>query len=134
MLGAGLSFFGGPIGAALGGGLGAASGLSSGAQSISQAFAPGGLIGSDERLKEDIHDLDLKDCFESVIEMPLKSWRYLEETGLDTDVHLGPMAQDAPECIRGEMNGIQLLNLHDELMLIAGALQYMRQEGMLKCH
>jgi len=90
-----------------------------------------GLIGaglsffSDERLKTDIHDLDLKQCFEAVMDMPLKAWKYLEETGLDQDAHMGVMAQDAPQCIKGEaINGYSTLNLHDELTLIMGALQY----------
>lgn len=108
-----------------------------------QAQGLAGLIGaglsffptSDERLKENIQELNLKDCFEAVVEMPLKSWCYLEKAGLDTEIHLGPMAQEAPDMIRaGEINGFEALSLHDELMMIAGAIQYMKNEGMLKCH
>jgi hypothetical protein len=93
---------------------------------------------SDERVKTDIHDLDLEDCYKAVMTLPLKSWRYLESMGLGTDTHFGPMAQEAPDCIRaGEIDGIEALDLHNELMLIAGCLQYMKQEGMLRietCH
>lgn len=104
---------------------------------IGAAGSIGGLF-SDERVKTDINDLDLEDCYIAVMSLPLKSWRYIESIGLGNDVHFGPMAQDAPACIRaGEIDGIEALNLHDELMLIAGALQYMKQEGMLEvktCH
>lgn len=90
---------------------------------------------SDERLKENINDLDLKACFEAVTNMPLKSWNYFKEVGLDTDTHIGPMAQDAPKMVRVElMTYPEMIDLHDELMMIAGAIQYMKNEGMLKCH
>jgi len=109
------------------------------------AFAPagsflakaGGALSffSDERLKENVRDLDLKACFDAVMEMPLKSWSYLESAGLDTGAHIGPMAQDAPDMIRdGEVDGYQVINLHDELMMIAGALQYMKNNDMIKVH
>jgi len=125
----------------LGAGIGAAAGagcLGAGAAAAAGGSAgAGALFGlfSDERMKQDINDLDLQACFEAVVDMPLKSWRYLESAGLDTDVHLGPMAQEAPDMIRiGEMNGAEMLNLHDELMMIAGAIKFMKQEGMLTCH
>ncbi len=85
---------------------------------------------SDRTKKENIEDLNLKKCYEAMITMPLKSWKYLEETGLDQDIHYGPMTQEAPEMItQGNM-----INIHDELMMIVGGLQYMKQEGMIKCH
>ena len=83
---------------------------------------------SDKNMKHDINDLSLKDCFDAVISMPLKTWRYLDDVGLGNDLHLGPMAQDAPEVIKIE--GKEMLDLHDELMLIAGALQYAKKEGL----
>jgi len=80
-------------------------------------------LASDKNLKTDIKDLSPKECYEAVIDLPLKSWRYLKEVGIDEDVHFGPMAQDAPEFIKEP--GKEALKLHDELMLIAGAIQYM---------
>lgn len=109
---------------------------------VSNLLGAAGAIGgffSDERLKEGIEDLDLKSCFDAVVSMPLKSWRYLEAVGLGRDTHFGPMAQEAPDQIRlGEVNGVEMLDLHDELMLLAGAIQYMNSQGMLQenrsCH
>lgn len=122
-------------------GLGAAAGsglFGAGAAGLAGGSAgAGALLGffSDERLKEDIEDLDLEGCFNAVMEMPLKSWRYLEAAGLDRNIHLGPMAQDAPDIIKaGHLDGFEVLSLHDELMMIAGAMQYMRDMGMIKCH
>lgn len=88
----------------------------------------GGTLGaafllSDATKKEPSKPLDLKKCYDLVKSMPLKVWRYLESTGLDRDYHLGPMAQDAPQEIK--VPGKEALNVHDELMLIAGAIQYM---------
>lgn len=86
-----------------------------------------GAVFSDRRMKRDINSLDLKECFKAMMSMPLKSWRYLEETGLDQGIHFGPMVQEAPEMItQGNM-----INIHDELMMIVGGLQYMKQEGLL---
>lgn len=94
-------------------------------QSIQQAFAPGGLLFSDERLKTDITEISPEDCYNAVMSMSLKAWRYLEETGLDQEMHMGVMAQDAPECIKGnDVAGYSTLNLNDELTLIVGALQH----------
>ena len=84
---------------------------------------------SDENMKQDIEELDLKLCYDSVMNMPLKSWRYLESAGLDTDLHFGPMAQSAPDMIK--IDGKEMLNLHDELMMISGAIKYM---GNKTCH
>tara|TARA_R110000868_G_C10972546_1_gene770341 strand:- start:4873 stop:5709 length:837 start_codon:yes stop_codon:yes gene_type:complete len=87
-----------------------------------------GLI-SDKNMKHDIEDLDPKECYDLVQGLDLKAWRYLERTGLDQGVHFGPMAQDAPKCIKIE--GHEMLDLHDELMLIAGALQYLESQKCL---
>ena len=87
----------------------------------------GALLGllSDERLKTDISSLDLKECYDAVMSMPLKAWRYIKEVGIDEKLHFGPMAQDAPDMIK--VHGEMALSLHDELMMIAGALQYIHQ-------
>lgn len=87
----------------------------------------GALLGllSDKNMKTDIHDLDLKACYNAVMEMPLKSWRYIKEAGLGDCLNLGPMAQDAPEMIK--LEGQEMLDLHNELMMIAGALQYIKR-------
>ena len=87
---------------------------------------------SDERMKTDIKDLDLKECYNTIMDMDLKAWKYIESVGMGDDEHIGPMAQDAPECIKaGKLNGVEMLNLHDELMLIAGALQYSKHNNMV---
>jgi hypothetical protein len=91
------------------------------------AFGPLGLL-SDKRVKTDISDLNPEDCYNAVMEMDLKVWRYLPDVGLGNDLHIGVMAQDAPDIIRaGEIDGVEILNLHDELNLIAGALQHLRR-------
>ena len=97
---------------------------------FAQAIALG--VSSDRNIKEDINDLDLKTCFDAVATMPLKSWRYIKNARLDQDLHFGPMSQDAPEMIK--IPGKEMLNVHDELMMIAGAIQYMHQMGMLDNH
>tara|TARA_R110000782_G_scaffold203610_1_gene292160 strand:- start:333 stop:1169 length:837 start_codon:yes stop_codon:yes gene_type:complete len=90
-----------------------------------------GLAGlfSDKNMKHDIEDLDPKECHDLVQGLDLKAWRYLERTGLDQGIHFGPMAQDAPKCIKIE--GHEMLDIHDELMLIAGALQYLESQKCL---
>lgn len=120
-------------------GAGRASGVLGGAQAQAQgtqnAIGIASAVGSffsDENMKEDIRDLGLKECYDAVMSMPLKSWKYLEETGLDQGVHFGPMAQAAPECIK--VPGKEMLNIHDELMLISGALQYAKQNGLVVSH
>lgn len=114
----------------LGAGLGAAAGA---AGLFGGAVGAGGgaLLGllSDKNMKEDVRDLDLKQCFDTVMGMDLKSWRYLEAANIDRKTHFGPMAQDAPQCIK--IPHKEMLNLHDELMLIAGALQYAKQSGVI---
>jgi len=105
--------------------MGATGGIGGIAGSLGKAF-------SDERLKCNIEELDLKLCYETVMSLPLKSWKYLEETELPGGVHFGPMAHESPDFIKGEkINGYETLNIHDELMLIAGALQYAKQNGLL---
>lgn len=125
------------LGAAAGGGLfggtaGTATTLGTGAQgAFGGSAGAGALIGllSDKNMKEDVRDLDLKECFDIINEMDLKSWKYIEEAGIDRKTHLGPMAQDAPKCIKIPQK--EMLNLHDELMLIAGALQYAKEKGLV---
>jgi len=99
-------------------------------QATGLATTVGGFFLSDRRMKRDIRKLDLKKCYDDVMAMPLYSWKYLQETGLDQDAHIGVMVQDAPAMIK---HG-NTLNINDELMLIAGALQYMKNEGLIKCH
>lgn len=101
---------------------------------VQQGTQLAALALSDERFKEDIEDLDLRACFEAVVNMPLKSWKYLEAVGLDTDTHFGPMAQDAPEMTHREVDGIHVIDLHDELMMIAGAIQFMKNNNLLRVH
>lgn len=93
--------------------------------SVGAAGGAGIGLLSDKNMKTDIHDLDLKACYDAVMEMPLKSWRYIKDAGLGDCVNLGPMSQDAPEMIK--LEGQEMLDLHNELMMIAGALQYMKR-------
>lgn len=105
---------------------------------IGGVLSGGGLLGgiagllSDKNMKQDIEDLDLKECFDAVLSMDLKSWRYIESAGIDNDLHFGPMYQDAPEMIK--MSKVNMLSLHDEIMMISGAIQYMKNEGLLCLH
>lgn len=94
----------------------------------------GGIAGllSDENMKQDIKELDLKACYDAVLSMDLKSWRYIEEAKIDSDLHVGPMYQNAPEIIK--MKDVKMLSLHDEIMMISGAIQYMKNEGLLCLH
>lgn len=78
---------------------------------------------SDENMKTDIRALSHKECFDHVVNTPLKAWKYLEECGIDKDLHFGPMYQEAPDCIKTD--GEKSLQVHDELWLIAGALKHM---------
>tara|TARA_R110000782_G_scaffold203609_1_gene292157 strand:- start:333 stop:1238 length:906 start_codon:yes stop_codon:yes gene_type:complete len=114
------------LGAGVGAGLGAL-----GMAGAGVGAGGGALLGllSDKNMKHDIEDLDPKECYDIVQGLDLKAWRYLERTGLDQGVHFGPMAQDAPKCIKIE--GHEMLDLHDELMLIAGALQYLESQKCL---
>lgn len=112
-----------------GGVLGAQQAQAGGTQNLLQAGLTTFALLSDRNMKEDINDLNLKECFDAVMSLPLKSWRYLEEAGIDRELHIGPMAQDAPEFIK--VPGKEMLNVHNELMMIAGAIQYMKQEGLL---
>jgi hypothetical protein len=99
-------------------------------QLIGLAATAAGGIFSDKNMKYDIKNLDLKQCFDAVKSLPLKSWRYLKEVGIDEDIHFGPMAQDAPEFIK--IPGREALSIHDELMMIAGAIQYMTNNKMFE--
>lgn len=96
-------------------------------QLASTGLAIGAAFLSDVNMKTDIQDISFKECFDLVISTPLKVWRYLDELGLDPDFHLGPMAQDAPQCIK--VDGKEMLNLHDELWLIGGALKHLAEVG-----
>lgn len=116
------------LGAGLGGIAGAGGFGSNVAGQFGGSGGAGALIGllSDENMKTDIEDLSPKECFEIVSSLNLKAWRYIEEAGIDQELHFGPMYQDAPECIK--LDGYTALNLHDELMLIAGAIQHINTE------
>lgn len=97
------------------------------AQGTQNVLGLGAAFFSDINMKTDINDLDLKECYHAMMNMPLKSWRYLEGLGLDQSIHFGPMVQEAPPAItQGNM-----INIHDELMMIVGGLQFMKQEGLL---
>jgi len=94
----------------------------------------GALMGlfSDENMKHDVYDMSPEECMKTVLSLDIKAWRYLPEFDLGEDMHIGPMSQTAPECIKVE--GKEMLDLHSELMLIAGALQYLQEEGLIQCH
>lgn len=80
---------------------------------------------SDENLKHDIRKLSPKECYDTVLGLKLKAWKYLDELHINQKEHFGPMSQDAPPCIKIE--GEEALDLHDELNLIAGAIQYINE-------
>ena len=90
---------------------------------ISTAAGIAGLL-SDENMKKDIRDMSNEECFDTLMNTPIKAWRYLDELGLDDDMkeRIGPMYQESPDCIKVE--GMKALDLHDELWLIAGALKH----------
>ena len=103
------------------------------AQGRQQLFGAGTQLGaaallSDKTKKTDIKDLDLKECYETVMSLDLKAWRYIDGLGLDTNQHCGVMAQEAPDMIK--IDGELALSLHDELNMIAGAIQHMKNEGI----
>lgn len=111
-----------------------ASGILGQQQAQSQGLQQGVGLGlsalsffSDEKMKTDINSVDLKACFDAVLSLDLKTWRYKEETGLDQNIHIGPMVQTAPDMIR---HGENMLNVADIHMMVAGAIQYMNKEGM----
>jgi len=119
----------GQAGAATASGLlGAQQARSQTTQQLIGGAATGAALLSDRTKKRDIKDLDLKECYDSVMSMDLKAWKYLEGLGYEDKEHFGVMAQDAPEMIK--MDKEMALDLHDEINLIAGALQYARQEGL----
>lgn len=106
-------------GAALGG-TGGLKGISSGAGGAGQGAALS--LISDENLKENVRDLTPEECFEIVQGLDLKAWQYIDELNLGKKVHFGPMAQTAPACIK--VPNELAIDLHDELNLIAGAIQH----------
>ena len=50
--------------------------------------------------------------------LDLKAWKYVD----DAVERFGPMYEESPEAIR--IPGARALDVHSELMLIAGAIQY----------
>lgn len=107
-------------GGALAGGLGALG------PSVGAARGAALALISDENLKADVRDLSPEECYNTVCEMKLKSWRYIDAINMGNAVHFGVMAQDAPDCIKIE--NMNALDLHDELSLIAGAIQYLHEK------
>ena len=93
----------------------------------------GGLTGllSDETMKQNIQDMTPEDCMMAVLNLDIKAWEYLPQLNLGESMHIGPMAQSAPECIK--IDGKEMLDLHSELMLIAGAMQYLNERGFVSC-
>ena len=49
---------------------------------------------SDENIKHDITKFDEETILEKIADLDVGTWRYNEETGLSTDKHIGPMAQE----------------------------------------
>lgn len=101
-------------------------------QQRSQAAGTGlGVLAafSDENMKDSVKDLTNKECYDLVKDTPIRTWKYLEECGIDREFHFGPMAQEAPELIK--VDGKEALKIHDELWLIAGAMKYMMEQ--MKC-
>jgi len=112
-----------------GGILGAQQAAAGGLQNV---IGLGSAIFSDESMKHDVYDMTPEECMKTVLSLDIKAWRYLPEFDLGEDMHIGPMSQTAPECIKVE--GKEMLDLHSELMLIAGALQYLQEKGLIQCH
>lgn len=112
-----------------GGILGAEQARASGVNNlINTGVGVGTALLSDKRMKKNVKDLDLKECYDLVMKLPLKTWQYLDMVGEGDNTHFGPMAQDAPDIIK--MSGEEKLDLHDELMLISGALQYAHNQRL----
>ncbi len=103
------------------GGSGALKGVSSGVGGAGTGAALS--LISDEKLKKNVRDLSSLECFELVQGLDLKAWEYIEAVNKGNDIHFGPMAAGAPECIK--VTDEMALDLHDELNLIAGAIQYL---------
>ena len=97
-----------------------------------------GLVGaglsffSDENMKHDVRDMTPEECMDAVMMLDIKAWRYLPQFNLGEEMQIGPMAQQSPECIK--VHGKEMLDLHSELMLIAGAMQYLMLEDKLCQH
>ena len=81
-----------------------------------------GSIFSDKNLKDSVEELDGEQAFEIVMNLDIKKWRYIKAAKVDRDIHFGPMAQDAPDCITDRTK--RLINVHDETMLVAKAMQF----------
>lgn len=88
------------------------------AQLFNQGVGLASYLASDENLKADIKNVTAKECYDALMSIDIKQWRYKG----DGKTHLGPMAQDAPDMIVDR--DALTLSLHDELMMITGALQY----------
>lgn len=52
------------------------------------------LFTSDENVKHDVQKFDESNVLEKLADLNIDTWRYNEEEGLGTDVHVGPMAQE----------------------------------------
>lgn len=101
-------------------------------QRASGILGAGAALLSDENMKQNIQDMTPEDCMRTVLNLDIKAWEYLPQLDLGENIHIGPIAQDAPKCIK--VDGKEMLDLHSELMLIAGAMQYLKQEGLIQCH
>lgn len=79
------------------------------------------MMMSDKKKKTNISKMDTNSALDDVRGMKLKHWRYKDGVGPDTEMHRGPMAQDAPDSITN--NEKTMINVHDELQLGMGAIQ-----------
>lgn len=55
------------------------------------------LFSSSRFLKRDEGEVAEDKILEAITKMPVRKWRYREETGLEPDMHIGPMAEDFNE-------------------------------------
>lgn len=136
----GLHQQGGRLGIGLGG-LGAQSSAAQqgalanlGAQGVQQAALEAqqkqGLIGSaagliglfscDERLKENIQDLTDKECFDAIMSLDLKKFNYIGQE----QTSLGPIAQECPDFMVREVDGMKMLDAQSLVMCLVGAFRY----------
>lgn len=128
LVGLGSRFAGNIAGIGTAGAQGQINAIQQGQQQRQQAASAGiGLLAafSDENMKTDIKTLSAEQCFNHVMNTPISAWKYLEECGIDTEEHFGPMYQEAPDCIKTP--GEKSLQVHDELWLIAGAMKHMME-------
>lgn len=92
------------------------------------------MMFSDINLKKDISEFtesDLKSCYDTVVDMEMFNWKYREETNLPDGYHMGPMYQNAPNCIKTDNKEFKALDVHKEMMLLAGALKYAHMQNKL---